>query len=630
MIRILYLSFLLGLGMINSSCNLGHDQTELIPIEDFFAKPERSNFSLSPDGKRIAYIGVNDHCKNIFILDLENSRASKQLTYQDNMNVQYFFWSSDEQIVYVNTQSNRDSLRLYAISTVTEKSIALLPVTKSKIRWVQPQQVHKGFLLAALNERDSSLFDLYRIKLDGSGKELVSENPGSVSSWYASPDGKVRLALKSDSVRETVLYRADEQAPFKEVGVSDFHSMIQPLGFVGNSTTTIYALSNQNRDKLSLVEYDLDAAKEIRVIFSNKEVDMEGKGYNPISKEMLFTGYTVDKATKHYFNKKLKGYMDRLAKKFPTSNLDILAIDSSLSKIVLKAQTDNNSGAIYYFDALDDKVKLLSENNPKLHDKVLAEKEPVSFQSRDGYTLNGYLTYPTRTSERTNLPVVVLVHDGPGKREQMDYDAEVQFLANRGYLVFQLNYRGSLGFGKEFWMAGFKEWGGKIQTDMIDGVTWLIHEDIVDKDRVAIMGTGFGGYAALSGVTFNSSFYKCAIAMSGYTNLFTYFREIPPYYKQYVQLYYSIIGNPNRESELFKAISPLFHADKVKRPVLFAQGGKDRFSSVNDANQFVQRLKNNNIPVKYIYKEEEGRRFKNEENIVLYYQEVEKFLANNL
>jgi len=272
---------------------------------------------------------------------------------------------------------------------------------------------------------------------------------------------------------------------------------------------------------------------------------------------------------------------------------------------------------------------LLVDINPKLLKAKLSPKQSVRYQSRDGLTIHGFLTYPN-TEERKDLPVVVLVHDGPNRRESVDFDAEVQFLANRGYLVFQLNYRGSVGYGRKFWTAGFKEWGGKIQSDIIDGVTSLIHQGIVDKRRVAIMGTGFGGYSALHAATYNSSFYRCAVSMSGYTNLFTYFKEIPPYQQQYVRLFYNIIGNPTKEYEMFKAISPVFHADRVKIPVLFAQGGSDRYSSLTDANQFVQKLKNNKVPIKYIYREEEGRRFKSEENIINYYQEVETFLRTYL
>src|SRR5690606_10578932 len=442
-------------------------------------------------------------------------------------------------------------------------------------------------------------------------------------------DGKVRLAVTSDSVQESILYRPDETAPFKQVSITDYQTQIRPLGFVKDSLDLIYALSNQGRDKLALVEYNIAIGREERLLYSNRHVDLEPEGYSDNLQQMVFSQYTLDKVEKHFFDPVFQKRFEKLSAQFKGQTVDILDTDTSLNRWIVKVYTDMHAGGIYFYDAATNEVRLLTEVNPKLTHAVLSSKEPISFQSRDGLTLHGYLTYPPNR-RRESLPVVVLVHDGPNRRESVDFDAEVQFLANRGYLVFQPNYRGSSGYGKKFWAAGFKEWGGKIQADIIDGVTWLIHQGIVDKNRVAIMGSGFGGYSALHAATYNSSFYKCAISMSGYTNLFTYFKEIPPHQQQYVRLFYNIIGDPSREYEMFKAISPVFHADKVKIPVLFAQGGNDRFSSLTDANQFVQKLKNNNVPIRYIYKEDEGRRFRSEENIIYYYQEVEAFLKDYL
>lgn len=612
-----------------SSCGSKQSTNGLIPVEDFFVKPEKSNFKLSPDGSKIAYLGVDDHCKNIFVLDLHNKDRSKQLTYQSDMNVQYFFWASDSLIVYANSHSPGDSLRIFSIDVQSERSTALFPPKKGRLRWVSPQKLHRGYLLASLNDRDSTVFDLYKVYVDGRGLQLVTQNPGNVSSWFASPDGKVRLAVTSDSVQESILYRPDETAPFKQVSITDYQTQIRPLGFVKDSLDLIYALSNQGRDKLALVEYNIAIGREERLLYSNRHVDLEPEGYSDNLQQMVFSQYTLDKVEKHFFDPVFQKRFEKLSAQFKGQTVDILDTDTSLNRWIVKVYTDMHAGGIYFYDAATNEVRLLTEVNPKLTHAVLSPKEPISFQSRDGLTLHGYLTYPPNR-RRESLPVVVLVHDGPNRRESVDFDAEVQFLANRGYLVFQPNYRGSSGYGKKFWAAGFKEWGGKIQSDIIDGVTWLIHQGIVDKNRVAIMGSGFGGYSALHAATYNSSFYKCAISMSGYTNLFTYFKEIPPHQQQYVRLFYNIIGDPSREYEMFKAISPVFHADKVKIPVLFAQGGNDRFSSLTDANQFVQKLKNNNVPIRYIYKEDEGRRFRSEENIIYYYQEVEAFLKDYL
>lgn len=562
-------------------------------------------------------------------MDLEDKRKSKQLTYQSDINVQYFFWASDSTIVFSNAQSMNDSLRIFGISVETEEMHKLLPTRKAKLRWLNPQKEKSDYLLASMNSRDSTVFDLYRIYLNGAEPVLVTQNPGNISTWFAAPDGKVRLAITSDSVQESMLYRANESEPFRQVAITDYQTLIQPLGYVKNSSTNIYALSNYNRDKLALVEYNTATGREENVLYSNEKVDLDASGYSFHQQELVYSEYTIDKSEKHFFDKTFEEHFNKLSSKFKGQSIDIIDSDREQLHWIVRIYTDINAGGIYHYDVLENEATLLSDVNPKLSKVELLPKKAISFQSRDGLTLHGYLTYPA-SNVTTDLPVVVLVHDGPYRRESIDFDAEVQFLANRGYLVFQPNYRGSAGYGKKFWAAGFKEWGGKIQSDIIDGVTWLIHQGVVDKNKVAIMGTGFGGYSALHGATYNSSFYKCAISLSGYTNLFTYLKEIPPHQQQYVKLFYNIIGNPTKEYDMFKAISPVFHADKVKIPVLFAQGGKDSYSSLTDANQFVQRLKNNNVPVKYIYREEEGRRFRNEENIINYYQEVELFLREYL
>ncbi|SEG02002.1 S9 family peptidase [Sphingobacterium lactis] len=610
------------------SCEEKQSNQKIVPIEDFFVKPERTSFKLSPDGSKIAYLGEHDHCKNIFILDLQEPDSSKQLTYQVNLNVQHFFWLDEQRIIFSNTQSSADSLRLFHIDIKTEKRQALLKPEKAKLRWVGPIKAHNGSLLVGMNSRDSSLFDLYRVFLDGRPKELVAKNPGNVMNWIGSPDGVVRIALTSDSVQETLLYRRTERDPFKEVMVNDFETLFYPIGFVKGSTDHIYAFSNRNRDRMALVEFDASTGQELRNIHENKRGDLSIEGYSHNLQEMVYVSSFADKYQKEVFNASYREVYQELKKKFKDSEISFLDVDKQQEGFVVRVFSDIHAGETYYYNRRTKVLDLLNEENPKLKNIPFNPMEEVEFLSRDNKNIHAYITYPK--GQKKNIPVVVLVHDGPNRRAEWGFDPEVQFLANRGYAVFQVNYRGSIGYGKDFWSAGFKEWGGKIQSDITDGVAWLIHQGIADKNRIAIMGTGFGGYSALYAAAFNPSLYKCAISSSGYSNLFTYFREIPPHLKHYVQLFYRIIGNPESESELFQSISPIFHADKVRIPVLFFQGGLDKYSSVTDANQFVGKLKGNGIPVRYFFKKDEGKRFKNEENIVEYYMEIENFLGEYL
>ncbi len=619
---------LVGILGLMWACKNKSSSYQRIPIADFFEKPDKSSFKLSPDGKRIAYIGLDEHCRNIFILNLDQVDSSKQLTYQNQMNVQYFFWANNDSLIYSNSQSQDDSIRLYTIDIHTESSSPLMKPVDTKLRWVTPAKSIDGNLHVMMNLRDSSVFDLYKIPLDGSGPELVEENSEGFMSWYASFDGKVRMAMSSDSVQESLWYREEDDQDYRKVLQTDSSSRIIYLGPVKNRKDQIYALSNLGRDKLALVTLDLNTGREVKILYANQNNDINWEGYSSGKKSVLYSSIYDEKKNTIVHDVELAKIYNRIKEDFEGYTIDIIDVDSLFNTVIFKTYTDINPGSIYYYYRKKDTIVELSSQNHSLANKSLSPMKQVTFNARDGKLIHGFLTYPNK--KLAEYPMIVLVHDGPNRRDVWGFNAEVQFLANRGYLVFQINYRGSIGFGKEFYTAGFKQWGGKIQSDINDGVTWLINEGIADPKRIAIMGTGFGGYSALYATCFSPTLYKCAISSSGYTNLFTYFKEIPPYYQSYTKLYHRIIGDPHKESDLFKAISPLFHAEKIRTPLLIFQGGKDRYNSPTDINQFVQRVKNNNIPVRYIYNKDEGKRIRKEENIIAYYQEIEQFLDVHL
>jgi dipeptidyl aminopeptidase/acylaminoacyl peptidase len=623
-IKLLFRCVLLSISLLVMSCG-GNVHDQQIPIEDFFDKPDHTSFKISPNGNWVAYLGLEDHCKNIFILNLEHPDSSKQLTYQNSMNVQYYFWATDNTIVFSNAQSYQDSLRLYTVDIHSEKIKTLLKPGKHSIKWLAPSKAFDGNLLAQMNRRDSTVIDLYRIPLNGEEPILVDKNVHKFNEWFVSSDGKVRLAISSDSVEDKLWYREEEGMPYRNVLETDFSSMIYPLGPVNNSKHTIYALSNRGRDKMAVVNLDLKDGQET-ILASNNEVDLNAEGYSFSRQEVLFSTAFSKKKETIIHNAELKNIYKTISLQFEGNSVDIIDVDSAFNTVLFKTYTDTHPGGVYYY--YKGKIKELTPINPSLRDKQLSPMEEVTFDSRDGKSIKGYITYPLKKQDK--YPVVVLVHDGPNRRDVWGFNSEVQFLANRGYAVFQVNYRGSVGLGKDFYVSGFKQWGGEIQNDINDGVAWLIHTGIADKKRIAIMGTGFGGYSALYAACFNPTMYKCAISSSGYINLFTYFKEFPPYYNSYKQLYYKIIGDPQKEYELFKAISPLFHAEKIRMPILMFQGGKDRYNTMTDVNQFVQKLKSNNVNLQYVWKDDEGRKFRKEENIIEFYQIIETFLKEQM
>ncbi len=617
--------------IIAGSCFLnGCDgkKRRLIPVEDFFSAPEKTNFQISPNGEYIAYLGSYGDENNIYVVCVGEEGEPQRITSETDWGIHSYFWANDDELVFTKDKRH-DSLQVFAVNRSTLAVRHLMPPSTVKLRWILPTKVIDNSFLISLNERDSSVFDVYRLRIDACKKELIAKNPGNIIRWYADLNGELRLALASDSVKETMLYRDTENEPFRPVMSNSFRNSIMPLGFSSRKRSHVFALSNLNRDKLALVEIDMETGNEVEVIYGHPEVDIDHGGYSSERGEMAYATYATWKQQRHFLDTKTAQVYNAISKKLIDYEIDVLDRDTARNRFIVRAFTDEDPGAIYYFDMSGNVMVKLADNSPALRDCLLAEMKPIAYQSRDGREIQGYLTLPLN-AKGTKVPVIVYPHGGPSARSKWGFNPVVQFFANRGFAVFQVNYRGSRGYGKAFWSAGFKEWGGEIQDDITDGVRWLIEEGIADPKRIGIYGTGFGGYSALHGACFNSDLYACAASYSGFTNLFTYLKEIPPHLAPYLQMYYEIIGNPEKEPGLIKAMSPVFHTENIDIPVFIAQGGRDSRSAVNETNQFVQKLRKRNIPITYMLREEEGRYFRNEGNRIALYRELGDFFEKYL
>jgi dipeptidyl aminopeptidase/acylaminoacyl peptidase len=257
---------------------------------------------------------------------------------------------------------------------------------------------------------------------------------------------------------------------------------------------------------------------------------------------------------------------------------------------VIRTYSDRSFGANYLYDKITDKLTKISDISPWINEKEMSEMKPITYTSRDGFTINGYLTLPPGV-EPENLPVLVNPHGGPWVRDNWGFNPEVQFLASRGYAVLQMNFRGSTGYGRKFWESSFKQWGKKMQDDITDGVNWLIGQGIADPKRIAIYGGSYGGYAALAGLTFTPELYAAGVDYVGVSNLFTFLNSIPPYWKPYLEMLYEMVGNPETDKEMLKEVSPVFHVDCIKAPLFIAQGRMDPRVNINESNQMVDALR---------------------------------------
>jgi len=283
----------------------------------------------------------------------------------------------------------------------------------------------------------------------------------------------------------------------------------------------------------------------------------------------------------------------------------------------------------YFYDKKSGETKFLATSRPWLKEEDMAIMKPIVYTSRDGLVIHGYLTLP-KGVEAKKLPVVINPHGGPWARDGWGFNSEAQFLANRGYAVLQMNFRGSTGYGKEFWLKGNKQWGKTMQDDISDGVAYLVNEGIADPKRVAIYGASYGGYATLAGITFTPDLYCCAVDYVGVSNMFTFMKTIPPYWEPYKAMFYEMVGDPVKDSLLLAAASPVFYADKIKVPLFIAQGANDPRVNKAESDQMVAALKKRGIEVEYMVKNDEGHGFANENNRIEFYQTMDKFFAKHL
>ena len=299
---------------------------------------------------------------------------------------------------------------------------------------------------------------------------------------------------------------------------------------------------------------------------------------------------------------------------------------------IIRTYSDKSLGAYYIYETKGNKLEKIAAVSPWLDENEMGNQLPIKYKSRDGLTINGYLTLPKGyTMENAkNLPVVVNPHGGPWHRDSWGFNPEIQFLVNRGFVVLQMNFRGSTGYGREFWEISFKKWGQEMQDDITDGTKWLIDKGIANPDKIAIYGGSYGGYATLMGLVKEPDLYAAGVDYVGVSNMFTFMKTIPPYWKPMLEMMYEMAGDPVKDSLLFRKISPVFHVDKIKVPLFVAQGAKDPRVNIDEADQIVNAMKERGIEVEYMVKENEGHGFRNEENRFDFYRAMETFLINNL
>ena len=602
-------------------------KTPLIPMEDFFRNPEKSSFSISPNGNHIAYMKPWKTRMNVFVMEMTTKKETR-LTSSQERGIYGFTWLTNERIGYVKDEGGNENIHFFAVNIDMSNEIDLTPFENVQTRIIDDLEDDPNHIIIGLNKRDPQIHDPYRINVNDGKMELIAENPGNISQWMTDHDGKLRIATTSDGVNTSLLYRNKESDEFKPILTTDFKVSVVPLFFTFDNKN-LYVASNRGRDKIAIFEFDLIKSKEGRLIFEHDEVDVSNLLFSRKRKVLTGVSYTVAKNEMIFFDKWREEIQQQLEKKLPGYEVVITSFSKDEAEAVVVTYSDKSRGTYYHYEVNKNKLTELGKVSPWLNEKNMSEMKPIKYRSRDGLTINGYLTLPKGTNGK-NLPVVVNPHGGPWARDNWGYKSEIQFLANRGFAVFQMNFRGSTGYGREFWEKSFKEWGKSMQDDITDGVNWLIDEEIADPDRIAIYGASYGGYATLAGLAFTPNLYACGVDYVGVSSLFTFMESMPPYWELYRSMMYEMVGHPEKDKKLLASASPLLHIDKIKAPLFIAQGANDPRVVKAESDQIVAALKNAGIDVPYMVKDDEGHGFYNEENQFDFYREMEKFLTKHI
>jgi len=550
-----------------------------------------------------------------------------RVTSETERDVAGYFWKGSDRIVYLKDFKGDENFHLVAADADGTNFIDLTPFDKVRAMIVDDLYDNDAEMIISLNKRNPEVFDVYRVDLNTKELTLIAENPGNVTGWVTDHTGCIRLALVTDGVNSSILHRPNENTPFETVITTNFKEQIQPL-FFDFDNKLLFASSNINRDKAAIVRVDPATAKEESVIFQHPEVDVSGLAWSRKRKVYTEVQFVTWRRERKFFDAEMEALQNDLEKQLPGYEVDLQSGNKNEDIFVVAAWSDRTMGARYLYEVASKKLTKLAEIAPWLPEGDLAEVKPITYKARDGLTIHGYLTLP-RGSGR-NLPLIVNPHGGPWARDSWGYDAEVQFLANRGYAVMQINFRGSTGYGRAFWEASFKQWGKTMQDDVSDGVKYAIAQGIADPKRIAIYGGSYGGYCTLAGLAFTPELYACGVDYVGVSNLFTFLKTIPPYWKPMLDMFYEMVGNPETDKELLAAASPVLHADNIRVPLLIAQGAQDPRVNVDESDQMVAALKKHGIPVEYLVKDNEGHGFHNEENRFEFYEAMEKFLKKYL
>jgi len=609
-------------------------QTRLIPRAALFGNPVRAQARLSPDGRYMSFLAPRNGVLNVWLAPFGQLGAAKPITDDRKRGIRQHFWADDNRhVLFIQDEGGDENWHIYSVDIESHRQVDLTPIPKVHAEIVGLSHQRPDVALVALNDRIAEYQDLYEINIATGERQLVERNDQEFAGYLEDLQLKPRIALKTLPQGGGELYRRTGKSwePFLKYGQDD--SLTTRLLVVEEGGQTALMLSSVGRDKAALLRLDLASGQQT-VVGESDRADVSDIWLEPRTRKLQAFGVEYLTAEIHPVDPAVRGDVEKL-KTALGPQFEVVSRTLDDSKWVLAVDDPVHVVSSYLYERGTGKVSKLFDHKPELAGAPLRPMRPVELRARDGLPLVAYLTLPApATGDRPAqpLPMVLDVHGGPWARDSYGFNAEHQWLANRGYAVLSVNYRGSTGFGKKFINAGDLQWAGDMHNDLLDAVDWAVREKIARADKVCIYGGSYGGYATLVGLTFTPDRFACGIDIVGPSNLFTLLNSIPPYWKAFFEDMARRIGDPRTEAgrELLKQRSPLTFVERISRPLLIGQGANDPRVKQAEADQIVHAMQAKHLPVTYVLYPDEGHGFARPQNRTSFYAIAEGFLAQCL
>lgn len=609
-------------------------------VKDYFAKPKASSFQLSPDGKYMSYMEKDkENKRHVYVKEIVSGKVKRAIEERDEL-IKGYSWVNDERLIYAMDKGGNENIHIYAVNIDGSNEKDLTPFEGVKAQLLNSLKDQKDFIIISMNKNNPQVFEPYKLNIVTGELVQLYENKdikNPIQGFVFDKDGELRAYSKlRDGISNEMYYKDLETGNFNLLKTTEWDETFTISGFnyANSNKDEAYVITNLDSDKARLVLYDLKNNKILKEVFSNPDYDATGMARSrKRNYEIDYFSYNGEKSVTIPVSATYKKLHAKMEKEFPNMEFGVIDYDDNEEHYLIIVGSDKLVGTYYTYDTATEKFTLLYNLMPQLDPKDMAEMRPITFTSRDGLTIHGYITLPKAALEGKKVPLIVNPHGGPqGVRDSWGFNPETQLFASRGYATLQVNFRISGGYGKEFLRAGFGQVGRKVMDDVEDGVKYVIKQGWIDKDKIAIYGGSHGGYATLMGLIKTPDLYTCGVNYVGVSNIFTLFKSMPEYWKPFLKIMYKVWYDLNdpKEAEIAKAVSPVFQADKIKKPLFVVQGANDPRVNINESDQIVEALRAKGFEVPYMVKYNEGHGFQREENRLELYKYMLGFFAKHL